>query len=70
MSHKESVLPAVSNWEPWRALSREGTKLDVSIEEVHHCNRETRWVGIKSEEEGQAGSYCRSSRHGWWWSAP
>lgn len=29
MSHKASVLPSVSNWKPWRALSREGTKLDV-----------------------------------------
>lgn len=66
MSHpKGFALPTVGTWEPWKALSREGTMLDLKYEKSVYSSMETGGLGIKMEDEGQAGSHCRSSSDGW-----
>lgn len=54
VSHKEPTLLTVGNWEPRRALSREGTKLDLKYRKSALLQRGDSGgggVGVKMEEE-------------------
>lgn len=53
MSHKDFALPTVGNWEPWRALSREGTKLDLK-HRISALLQQGDWVG--GGQDGRRGA--------------